>query len=244
MRLPDFRCFAEVPRLEAGRVVLSEEESRHLGQVRRAGVGTEVMVLNGCGDRGVGEVAVCGKRGVEVEIVEVERVAAAVPRLTLWVGGLKQGGWDEVLRYAGELGVDGLVWVQSDHAVADVKRDRAEEKLRRWREKLVQALKQCGNAWMPALAVAGSVEESVGRAGAGAGRFVASLEGEPPPLAEGVRGCGGAEAVQVWIGPEGDFSEREYALLREAGVVAAGLGPRILRAETAVLAAAALVRLG
>jgi 16S rRNA (uracil1498-N3)-methyltransferase len=240
MTLPDFRCFADVERLEPGRLRLSPEESRHLSQVRRAGIGTDVMVLNGRGDRGVGEIAVCDKKAVEVEIGAVERVAPPEPELTLYVGGLKQAAWDEVLRYAGELGISRLVWLQSDHAVAELKKDRIEDKLARWREKLVQSLKQCGNPHLPELGVMFSLEESLHADGA---RFVASLCGTPVPAVTAFAEAGG-QKVGVWIGPEGDFSAREYDLFAEAGVTAIDLGPRILRAETAVLATAALVRLG
>lgn len=239
MNLPAFRCFAEVERLEPGEMPLSPEEARHLGPVRRAAPGDEVMVLNGRGDRAVGPLLLCTKKEAVVSIRSVERVEPPAPELTLCVGGLKQAAWDEVLRYCGELGVSRLVWLQSDHAVAELKKDRAEDKMRRWREKLIQSLKQCGNPFLPELAVCFSLEESLRTEGA---RFVASLVGNPVPAGAAFAGVRGA-AVRIWIGPEGDFSAREYAAFAEAGVTPLDLGPRILRAETAALACAAGVRL-
>lgn len=243
MHLPDLRCFADVERLEPGDLTLSPEESRHLSQARRAGTGAEVMVLNGRGDRGTGEVLRCGKKEVTVRIGSVERVPGVSPELTLLVGGLKQAAWDEVLRYSGELGVNHLVWLQSDHAVAELKKDKVEEKLTRWREKLIQALKQCGNPYLPGLSASFSVEKSLGGISGEAERFVAALCGNPVEVAEALGGGVGASAC-VWIGPEGDFSAREYEVFAEAGVRPIHLGPRILRAETAVLATAAVFRLG
>ncbi|MCC5845072.1 MAG: 16S rRNA (uracil(1498)-N(3))-methyltransferase [Verrucomicrobia bacterium] len=243
MNLPDFRCFADVERLEPGELSLSPEESRHLSQVRRAGVGTDVMVLNGRGDRGGGELIRCEKKAAEVLIHSVERCAPSLPKLTLYVGGLKQAAWDEVLRYAGELGVDRLVWLQSDHAVAELKKDRVDEKCQRWRDKLIQSLKQCGNPWLPALAVCFSVDESLAGTEGEDGRLVAALCGDPPPIGGVLAGRGDGD-LRVWIGPEGDYSEREYGLFAAAGVRPVSLGPRILRAETAVLATAAVLRLG
>jgi 16S rRNA (uracil1498-N3)-methyltransferase len=245
MNLPDFRCFADVERLESGEVPLSPEESRHLSQARRAGLGAEVMVLNGRGDRGRGELIRGDKKAAAVRIDSVERCAPSQPGLTLYVGGLKQAAWDEVLRYAGELGVDRLVWLQSDHAVAELKKDRVEEKRARWRDKLIQSLKQCGNPFLPELAVCFSVEESLAETeteGEGV-RLVAALRGEPAPIGKALAARGEGD-IRVWIGPEGDFSEREYGWFAAAGVRPVSLGPRILRAETAVLATAAVLRLG
>jgi len=243
MNLPDFRCFADVERLEPGEVPLSPEESRHLSQARRAGVGAEVMVLNGRGDRGRGELIRCDKKAAAVRIDSVERCAPSQPGLSLYAGGLKQAAWDEVLRYAGELGVDRLVWLQSDHAVAELKKDRVEEKRARWRDKLIQSLKQCGNPFLPELAVCFSVEESLAELVGEGVRLVAALRGEPAPIGEALAGRGDGD-LRVWIGPEGDFSERENGLFAAAGVRPVSLGPRILRAETAVLATAAVLRLG
>lgn len=243
MELPDFRCFADVERLEPGVLRLSPEESRHLAQVRRAGIGSEVMVLNGKGLRAWGRISGGEKKSVEVEIFRVETAERPTPELSLYVGGLKQAAWDEVLRYAGELGVNRLVWLQCDHAVAELKKERVGEKCQRWRDKLIQALKQCGNPWLPELEVLFSLEASLEASGKAVTRLAASLEGSPVELSEAWHG-GADGGIAVWIGPEGDFSEREYLLLKERGVIPVSLGPRILRAETAVLATAAVLRLG
>lgn len=240
MDFPEFRCFAEVERLEPGDLVLSLEESRHLLQARRAVSGTEVMILNGRGDRATGTLSHCGKKEAVISVRQVGRIPPPAPSLTLFVGGLKQSAWDEVLRYAGELGVNRLVWLQSDYAVAELKEDRIADKKRRWRDKMIQSLKQCGNPHLPEVSVCFSLEESLR---VGGSRFVAALYGNPAPASEALSASRGAD-LHIWIGPEGDFSPREYALLAEAGVSPMSLGPRILRAETAVLAIATLVRMG
>jgi len=235
----DFRCFVDVPELRKGPLELSEEEARHLAQVRRAEAGGSVTVLNGRGQSALAEIAVLSKRAVSLELLEICSHPAPAPEITLCIGGLKQAAWDELLRHAVELGLNRLVWVGSDHAVADVKAGRAENKLRRWRERLIQACKQSANPWLPEISVLDSVEQTLREAPA-VRRLVASLHGNR-------RGAGelldSGESLQIWVGPEGDFSTREYEALEQAGTIPVTLGPRILRAETAALALLARIRL-
>lgn len=241
--LEEFRCFAEAERLSPGPWRLDENESRHLAQVRRATPGTCVRVLNGRGFVASAVLQRVDKKGVELEIGEVREVPAPSPHITLAMAGLKQSAWDEVLRHAVELGINQLLWVSTRHGVAEVEPLRAEGKLARWRDRMVQACKQSANPWLPGTGIAGSVGEALRLCPPGALHLLASIKHAPrQALSSLLRDTPGTPRV-LWIGPEGDFTPDEENTLLVAGAHPVSLGPRILRAETAALALAAHLRL-
>ncbi len=233
------RCFLDLPELTPGDIRLPENEARHLGQVRRAGPGDAVLLLNGRGALGTARVAEIGKRGARLDLLSVETVPPPTPGLTLAIGALKQNAWDDVLKHAVELGVNRIVRVQSQHAVADLDAARAPAKLARWRELLIEAAKQCACPWLPELLLADGVGHGL-ELTRGMGEPLAALlaPGTTLPSADLAKG-----PAVLWIGPEGDFSADEARALLAAGARPISLGPRILRAETAALALCAFLRL-
>jgi 16S rRNA (uracil1498-N3)-methyltransferase len=242
-RLAEFRCFADVESLVPGEVVLSEEESRHVAQVRRAGPGTPVSLLNGRGAVGEAFIERVEKRHTILRVEQVRMVSAPEPELTLAIGALKQAAWDEVLKHAVELGVNRVLRVQSQHSVSELDGGKAESKLARMRERLIQAAKQSANPWLPELLSAASLEEAFSVCPANALQLLASLRTPAAAgLCEFLRQQEGGPRV-LWIGPEGDFSASEEAFLLSKGAQALSLGPRILRAETAALSLCGAIRL-
>ncbi len=221
---------------------LSKAEGRHLSRVRRIGEGSDVSVLNGCGEVGLAKVSSVDRDQVGLEIAEVLTFAAPEPKLTLLMGALKQTAWDELLKHAVELGVNRILRIQSDHAVSEVSADKLEKKAQRWRECMIEACKQSGNPWCPSLDFAQSVTEACGDVKGISCQFFAGLMEDARPLSD----CLQADAVGeicLWVGPEGDFSDREYECIQAGGAKQISLGPRILRAETAALALLARLRL-
>jgi 16S rRNA (uracil1498-N3)-methyltransferase len=116
--------------------------------------------------------------------------------------------------------------------------DRAEERARRWRRIAGEAARQSGRSDVPEVAVPGTLSGSL-QAPAGFERIVFHA-GAGAPLAEAVRpGAAGFLAV---LGPEGGLTDREVRACLDGGCRLASLGPRVLRAETAAVAAAALIQ--
>lgn len=230
------RCWVEGA-LAEGELRLSAAEQRHLEKVRRIRAGEEVCVLNGTGQMGFG----CLLEQGGVELTSVIRVPRPTPELHLFLGAVKHSAWEEVLRHATELGVSRIVRVECSHAVSRVE-GKAEKKVLRWRELLVEACKQSANPWMPELLLMNSVSAALEESRRLPAGVVAQLGGEPKSLGETLPEEL-PDAMAVWIGPEGDFSAEEYTLIREAGVVPVSLGPRVLRTETAALSLLSRLRL-
>jgi 16S rRNA (uracil1498-N3)-methyltransferase len=233
----------------SGRVALGSEESRHLRDVLRLRVGDEAYVFDGRG-REYASVVVETGRGAGAAVVEV-RDEVEPPRpesplsLTLAVALLKGEKFDLVVQKATELGVAAVVPVVTRRA--DVRpRDASDlaRRVGRWRRLALEAAKQSGRARVPAVAEPVELSRLFGPdADAGARRLMFSERGGAT-LAEALRADGPVTtaATTALVGPEGGWDDSELAAARAAGWQIVTLGGRILRAETAALAVAALLQ--
>jgi 16S rRNA (uracil1498-N3)-methyltransferase len=236
------RCFVDGGSLEPGGLELSADEARHVTKVRRMGVGSPVAVLNGRGELAAAVITGVGKNHCQIEIESVQVFSRPELEVTLVIGGLKQSAWDEMLLHAVELGVGRIIRVQSEHAVSDIG-GKADAKTAKWRDRMIQACKQCTNPWLPSVYLAANVAEVSEWMTGPVHHLLASLgEGARPVGQTRIPATG---EVACWIGPEGDFSEVEQQeIVARFGADRISLGPRILRAETAALALLSSLRLG
>lgn len=227
---PKVRLYLDHPLAPGQQVTLPEGAAHYLFAVMRLGAGDRVALFNGRDGEWAADLAPQGKRG-GVALCRA-RVApqGAPPDLWLVFAPLKKARMDMVVEKAVELGAARLVPVQTDFTNAErVRQDRLAAQVR-------EAAEQCGATWVPAVddlrpLRAVLADWPAGRALAWADEGVAgaAVSPLPPPPAA------------LLIGPEGGFSPPERAHLRALPFVAPfALGPRILRAETATLAALVL----
>lgn len=222
--------------LSVGEVVsLGDDHAHHLSRVLRVATGAEVMLMDAAGVAWAGTVTSVAPGAVEVRVVaESADAGDATPRvsLTVWVPLLKGGRTDDLVRQLTELGATRIVPYASLRTVARVDGAKAARKLERWRVIAREATRQCGRADEPVIdAVAGLPAD-------GCGVFLWEEGGPPARDVLAARVTNGELAVL--IGPEGGLDAAEAARLEAAGWAPASLGPRVLRAETAVVAAAVL----
>ena len=147
---------------------------------------------------------------------------------------------ESILKGAVELGASHLFPVLTDHVEG-----RPKDKPDKWNLTLQEALKQSNNPWLPLLHPLSSLEEFIQCRWFTAENYaLASLQENPIPYLNWLQARKNAptppNSLGLLIGPEGDFSQREYQLLQDRGVLPVTLGPHILRTETAALAALAV----
>jgi len=225
--------------LAAGETVaLAPTQANYLGNVLRLRTGDSVLVFNGRDGEWRGTLAATGKRGLAVELAECTRPQTCGPDLHYLFAPLKHARLDYMAQKAVEMGASRLQPVLTRHAqVARVNLDRM-------RANAIEAAEQCGILTLPEVAEPLSLDAALAARDparllvfcdedAEVSDPIAALRAasrtEPPPLA-------------VLIGPEGGFAEDERrALLRLPNIVRLALGPRILRADTAAVAALTLV---
>lgn len=223
------RFYVNCP-LAPGAVELPEDESRHLSAVCRARPGDRVYLFNGDGRQYPAEVTQVHRRRVVVQVLGVEapprelgfRLEAAVP--------LPKGDRAQFLvEKLTELGATALVPLVCRHSVVQP-RENQREKLRRW---VIEASKQCGRNVLLQVQPPADWASYCRRPDLPRLRLL----GQPgaPPLEPPA-----GQDVAIAVGPEGGFTADEVEQARQAGWRLVGLGPRILRVETAAIVLAAL----
>lgn len=229
---------------------LEGPEAFHLVKVLRVQPGQTVSLFDGKGGKFEGVVEQVHEDGsVSGRIVEVkkqERKPAAP--IHLHQGLLKSSHWDFVLEKGTELGAASFTPLLTPRTVVLLREERAKSKQERWTRVIMAASKQCQRADLPELRAAAEFRDAI-RACAAQKNAVTALaweglcgRGARETLGAALRDAaeqGRAGSINLFIGPEGGFSDDEVELARAVGAVIFGLGPRILRAETAAMAALA-----
>lgn len=239
------RLFVDPARLASeGPVFLSGAEHHYLTRVLRLRVGDAVVLLDGQGR--LCEATVCRIDASQAELqCQAALHAPPVPtQLTLYCGLLKGDKQDFVTQKATELGVHRLVPVACQRSVPQLHEDRAERRQQRWTKIAQAAAQQSRRADIPEvtgpLSFAAALADS---AQVSSALRLLLFEGSAPPLHSVIHQQSQAVAqLHLLIGPEGGFAPAELAAATEAGFVPVSLGPRILRAETAVVASLAVVQ--
>ena len=214
---------------------LPETVAHHALRVLRLGVGEKVTLFGGDGGEFAGMLVSADKRGATVRIDAFDPVERESPHgATLVLAVIATGPMDFAVRKAVELGAAAIVPVATARSQG-AGGDKLDKRLAHWRQIAVAACEQCGRNRIPTVAATQSfVEWLAGRDPAAVAAILAP--GAQHSLAAQARG----RAIDsVVVGPEGGFTSDEIDRALASGVVPAHLGARVLRAETAALAALA-----
>jgi 16S rRNA (uracil1498-N3)-methyltransferase len=234
------RLYVDSPLAEGVTVTLDRDQSNYLGNVLRLGAGDAILVFNG--REGEWQAAVAGrKRADSLKVLQQTRSQDRLIDLVYVFAPLKHARLDYVVQKAVEMGASRLQPVVT--RFTQVARINGE----RMRANVIEAAEQCGILSLAEVADPLPLERFLGQRAAR--RLLifcdeaADIE-DPVSSLRSVLGNGGISAgIDVLIGPEGGFAEEERALLlRQPHVLRLALGPRILRADTAGVAALALVQ--
>jgi 16S rRNA (uracil1498-N3)-methyltransferase len=235
------RFFVPPDLAQGERFSLTDTEARHATQVLRMRTGDPLTVLDGAGAEIRAVIDEAGRREVVVRVTERIQHPRPADELVLCLALSKGRAWDLVLEKATELGATRIVPMITQRCVVRIEAVDVEAKHAGWHATMISAAKQCGAWWMPAIAPPVFFDALARHVPAI--RAVASLESDAVPVREFLRTLpapGTGRAVAWLVGPEGDFSPEEYAALKAMGVHRVGLGPRVLRTETAAIALLAL----
>ena len=226
------RLFVDAPLRVGETRALDAGASNYLANVLRLGVGAEVGLFDDRGGDFAARIEDVAKRAVTVAITANPRPREAVPDLQLLVAPVKRGRIDLVMEKACELGVDRIQPVLTRRTVVD------RLNLDRLRAHLVEAAEQCGRNALPSLHEPTKLPTVLAALNPDRTLFFAEETGGEPAAAAMAARPGSAA---ILIGPEGGFDPAERDAIRALPhAVGIGLGPRILRAETAAIAAVTL----
>lgn len=222
-------------RISGGRASLTPEERHYLADVLRLPPGAPIEVFDG---RGVAYDAVF-EGGESVALGPRRQVPPPAARVWLAFALAKGEKADLVVQKATELGVSRLLPFQAGRSVVRLDAARAAGRVRRWRRIAEEAARQCGRSEVPEVSAPGTLESALATVPAAFARILFHA-GEGESL--GALCAPGAEGFLAVVGPEGGLTGAEVDAARTAGCRLGSLGPRVLRAETAAIAAAALIQ--
>jgi 16S rRNA (uracil1498-N3)-methyltransferase len=223
-------------------VELPPDTASHLAKVLRARSGDELIMFNGDGREFNAAIdAVRGSR-VSASVGDSRPVDRESPLAITLVQCVPRGDrMDFIVQKATELGVARIVPVLSQRSVVRLDKAQAESKVIHWRAVAVSACEQCGRNRLPTIEAAQPLLNYLGESARNTGsRWVFEPESAPSHGAAqdtSVRAAGAIVDAEIAIGPEGGFGSNELEAFRVAGFSRVGLGPRVLRTETAAIAA-------
>jgi len=223
------RLFVRTPLGDGAVVELDAAQANYLGNVMRLGVGCEVLIFDGQSGEWLARISEAGKKRMTLSVEQRTREVEAVPDVWLAFAPVKRTQTDWLVEKATELGAARLLPVITQRTIAE------RVKLERLETIAIEAAEQCGRTRLPEVTepvtlkqlLAGRDQER---------RLYFADEGGGDAVAKAFS----PGAALILTGPEGGFTDEERSLVRAAaGAVPISLGPRILRAETAALAALA-----
>ncbi len=230
------RFWIDAPLSPGAETALPEAAVRHVAALRLR-PGDAVILFDGSGgeheatlvrmDRGRSSARIGGKRDIERE---------SPLSVTLALGISAGERMDYSIQKAVELGAAGIVPLSTERSVVHLSEERADRRLVHWRRVAASACEQCGRNRLPRIDSVAGLDEFLSRAHEGL-KLIFSPEGT-----HRISGMAPARSVIVLIGPEGGLSAREREAARTAGFLALRFGPRILRTETAPVAALAAIQ--
>lgn len=231
------RLFVDAPLVQDARVPLDRDQSNYLGNVLRLAAGAAVLAFNG--RDGEWQAAIEGRRRPDaLVILQQIRPQDRLADLTYVFAPLKHARLDYMVQKAIEMGAAALQPVLTRFTQA------SRVNTERMRANVVEAAEQCGILSIAAVAEPVPLERFLSQRPAGRLLIFCDEAAEVQDPVQSLQGAhDAAEGIDVLIGPEGGFAEEERALLlRQPKILRLALGPRIMRADTAAVAALALVQ--
>ncbi len=237
------RFFLPIGLVSYTEIVLPEASAHHAARVLRLGVGDAVTLFDGTGVEFAGNIIFIGRQEVRVQLAAGQAVSRESPLQVTLIQGISSGDrMDYTLQKAVELGVARIVPVFCARSVVRLAGERAQKRQQHWQQLVVAACEQCGRNRVPEVVSAQSLESAISSFGEELGAGLSLLL---DPLAEqGLRALAPpSQAVFLLAGPEGGMTDDERRRAMRAGFLGIRLGARVLRTETAALAAMAAMQL-
>jgi 16S rRNA (uracil1498-N3)-methyltransferase len=238
------RFFLSPDAFSQSELTLPEADAHHVRTVLKMAVGARLLLHDGIGGCYPAELIAVEKRVVMARLYGPREPVATEPSVSMIVcQALPKTGekLEQVLEHGTEIGAAGFVLFSSERSSMNFEqRERREKKLERWREIVKTAAEQSGRGILPTVHWASGFAEAIQQTSA-VTRFVLHLSEQAIALRAALETKATQNPIALFIGPEGGFSEAEAALAEKHRATLISLGPRVLRTETAALAALAQI---
>ena len=234
MRIP--RIFTDSPLAVGGQCQLDDNAANHVGRVLRMQAGQALLLFNGDGHDYHATITEAGKKHVLVAVTEAAGNETESPLRVVLAQTLSKGDrMDYAVQKAVEMGVSEIVPLTTERCDVKLKGDREDKRLRHWQQVAISAAEQCGRARVPEILPVMTLVEWFEHTTDCDLRLVLHHRTE-----QSLDSMNRPARVALMIGPEGGLSPEEIAAAENSGFLPVALGPRVLRTETAPIAAMSL----
>jgi len=237
------RFFIEPSEAEKESPVITGPEAHHIASVFRLKPRDHILLIDGTGAEYEAEIVMCAKNRVQVAILRKSAPATeSAIKITVGQGYLKDKKMDMLVRHLTEIGIARWMPVVTEFSVPTPDRKKTDARRERWTQIAREAVKQCGRTRVPEIMPPLCFSEALETLKDMDEKIIFN-EKETVSLSKTFAGIASNPLnIFVFLGPEGGFSEQEVTAAKAGGFISASLGPRILRAETASLAAGTLIQ--
>jgi len=235
--------FIEQPAVVGPTALITGADARHIKTVLRLKPGDTIGLFDGKGFEYKARIVAMSSAKVEVSVIQCFPAAAESPvQIIVAQAFLKEKKMDTLIRQLTELGITGWTPFFAERSVPRPDKKQLSARTQRWKKIAKEALKQCKRGRIPEIGETASFEGVLNQSEP-YDLKIAFWEDEPAPVKAFLPKPGRQiNTIFVLLGPEGGFTVQEMERARARGFVTAGLGPRILRAETATIAACVLLQ--
>jgi 16S rRNA (uracil1498-N3)-methyltransferase len=237
MRIP--RIYLPIPLQVGATVPLDDNGVGHVVRVLRLQPGAALILFDGNGHAFMASLIDISKRAAWAQVLEVLTTDLTVPLPIVLIQGISRGDkMDYTVQKVVELGVSAIQPVFTERGGVDLTAERLRRKLDHWQRIIISACEQCGQNQLPKLYPPLPLATWLAQSTPLGLRLVLD-----PAAAQGLRAFAApTTALTVLVGPEGGLSTAEIAVAHQYAFMGVRLGPRILRTETAGLAALAAIQ--
>lgn len=236
------RVYVAPEHLGPGALRISGDEHHYLSRVRRLGPGDEVTLFDGVGHEARARIVRVDRGETALEVEAPETSGAASPfALAVAFAPVKGERTEWAIQKLVEIGVTSLHPMRADRSVVVPRGERAKTRVQRYRAVAAEAARQSQNPVVPEIAPIAPLSEVAGALASAELKLILAAGGRGDALRDRLRAPPPAGAALL-VGPEGGFTDAEIESARAAGFWPTDLGPRVLRAETAAVAAAAILQ--
>jgi 16S rRNA (uracil1498-N3)-methyltransferase len=233
------RFYLPPPQCQGPVLTLTGAEAHHALDVLRVKTGEPVVILDGAGREYSCAVRSLERKTVTLAVEQTHSSPAPACRVTLVQAIPKGKLLETIIQKATELGAFRVIPLLSERVTTRLEDESVKHKAEKWRHTAIEAIKQCGQRWLPQVEEPVTLPALLARGENFDLSLVGSLRSDARHPREYFQKRPGA--IRIWIGPEGDFTDSELAAIRGAGGCPISLGPLVLRSDTAALYALSVV---
>lgn len=233
------RLFLEPEKIFRDRAIIDGTNIRYLTKVLRSSIGDELILLDGLGKGYRGKIASIARDKIELQIIKAFDINTESPLdITLAQGIPKAEKMEIIIQKATELGIKRIIPLITERAIV---RTKSPARLERWAKIALSSAQQSGRSKVPVIEGITGYREFLSQGFSGLNLIF--YEGKVKKgLKEYLRELERVKEITFLIGPEGGFTEEEVGMALKKGFTPLGLGPRILRTETAAITALSILQ--